>query len=252
MEIFNIDEIKKEARAFIKTERRWLYMSLACLPITLLTSAITGIANSVNNIFELGKVAEYGITLGASVVTWVLLPFSISIAGYFLNHFRGLMPDWKSIYREGFGNYGKYFTVGVIKELIILLWTFVFIIPGFVKRYEYYFVEQLIHDNPNLDHKQARILSKKMTDGSKSDLFILDLSFIPWIILEVITLDIASLYVLPYMRYTSAICYEKFKQNAITTGVAAPEEFGIYYVTEEKSDEDTKNFDEIEIVEEET
>ncbi len=235
MEQFNIDIVKKEAREYIKTDRRWLYMGLACLPLTLLTNVILGGAGIIESFLEESIFVDYGCSLGSSAITWLLIPFTIGMTGYFLNHLRGLNPDWKSIYREGADNFGKYFAVGVIKELIIMLWTFVFIIPGIIKRYEYYFVNQIIHDNPNLDHKQARDLSKRMTDGSKSDLFILDLSFLPWIILEIITLDIASLYVLPYMQYTAAICYEKFKQNVIATGVASPEEFGIYPMVEEIS-----------------
>ena len=72
-----------------------------------------------------------------------------------------------------------------------------------------------------------------MTTGFKLDLFVMTLSFLPWILLELITLGIAGLYVLPYMQCTTAMYYENLKHNAIVTGIATPEEFGIFPVPEE-------------------
>ena len=36
----NREAIKKEARKFIETDRKWLTMGLACLPIVLITTAL--------------------------------------------------------------------------------------------------------------------------------------------------------------------------------------------------------------------
>lgn len=233
MEILNRQAIKAQARDFIGVDRRWLYMALACLPLTLLSGAIGGGIELVKQFFEEGETVSYSISSGSSIITLLLIPFTISMAGYFLNHLRGFNPNWKSLYREGIDHYGKYFVVGFLTDLIIGLWTLLFIIPGFIKAYQYYFVHQIIHDNPNLDQTQARDLSKRMTDGFKGELFILGLSFLPWILLEIITLGIAGLYVLPYMQCTNAMYYENLKHNAIVSGIATPEEFGIFPVPEE-------------------
>ena len=37
----NRESIKKEARQFIETDRKWLTMGLACLPIVLITTALS-------------------------------------------------------------------------------------------------------------------------------------------------------------------------------------------------------------------
>ena len=66
-----------------------------------------------------------------------------------------------------------------------------------------------------------------MTDGFKSEIFIMNLSFFFWLMLSGLTLGIAYLYVGPYMACTSAMYYENLKHHAITTGVATPDEFGI-------------------------
>ena len=232
MDILNRVLIKQEAKNFISQDRKWLTMALACLPLVLINGAISGGFNLILNFGEDGDVSSSSYSSGSSFVAWLLVPFMIGAAGYFLNHLRGMNPDWKSLYREGLDNYGTYFKVGVVTEIFIALWTFVFIIPGIIKTYDWYFVHQIIHDNPNLDGKQARDLSKKMTDGFKLEIFVMNLSFFFWLILSALTLGIAYLYVGPYMACTSAMYYENLKHHAITTGIAAPEEFGILPVEE--------------------
>lgn len=236
MDILNCKLIKAEAKSFISQDRKWLTMALACLPLFLVNGAISGGFNFVLNFSEDGDVSSSSFSSGSSLVTWLLVPFMIGAAGYFLNHLRGQNPDWKSLYREGLDYYGTYFKVGVVTEIFIVLWTFVFIIPGIIKTYEWYFVHQIIHDNPNLDGKQARDLSKRMTDGFKSDIFIMNLSFFLWILLTIFTLGIAYIYVGPYMACTSAMYYENLKHHAITTGIATPDEFGILPVAEETTE----------------
>lgn len=235
MDILNRKLIKAEAKDFISNDRKWLTMALACLPLILIQGAISGGVNFVLNFSEDGDVSSSSFSSGSSIIAWLLIPFTIGMAGYFLNHLRGLNPDWKSLYREGLDNYGKYIKVGIITDIIIGLWTLLLIVPGIIKAYEYHFVHQLMHDNPELDHKHARDLSKRMTDGFKSEIFIMNLSFFFWLMLSALTLGIAYLYVGPYIACTTAMYYENLKHHAITTGVASPEEFGIIPVEEEIS-----------------
>ncbi len=236
MDILNRKLIKAEAKSFISQDRKWLTMALACLPLILVNGAISGGFNFVLNFSEDGDVSSSSFSSGSSLVAWLLIPFMIGAAGYFLNHLRGQNPDWKSLYREGLDNYGKYIKVGIITELVIFLWTLLFIIPGIIKMYEYYFVHQIMHDNPELDHKQARDLSKRMTNGFKAEIFEMNLSFFFWLMLSGLTLGIAYLYVGPYMACTSAMYYENLKHHAITTGIATPDEFGILPVAEETTE----------------
>ena len=237
MEILNRQAIKQQAREFIGVDRKWLYMALACLPLSLIQGAISGGFSLVMNFSEDGEVTSSSTSGGSSFIAWLLIPFTIGMAGYFLNHLRGQNPDWKSLYREGLDNYGTYFKVGVIKEIFVALWTLLLIVPGIIKHYEWFFVEQIIHDNPNLDPKQARDLSKRMTDGFKGDLFILDFSFFFWYMLVAVTFGIALLYVAPYTQCTYAMYYENLKHNAIISGIATPDEFGILPVVPEENAE---------------
>lgn len=237
MEILNRQAIKQQARDFIGVDRRWLYMALACLPLTLIQGAINGGVEIVQRFSENGEMESYSVSSGSSIVAWLLIPFTIGMAGYFLNHLRGQNPDWKSLYREGIDNFGVYFKVGVVTEIFVTLWTLLFIIPGIIKGLEWFFVHQIIHDNPNLDGKQARELSKRMTDGFKGELFVMELSFILWYLLVGVTFGIAALYVTPYVSCTNAMYYENLKHNAIMSGIATPDEFGILPVMPEENAE---------------
>lgn len=236
MEILNRQAIKQQAREFIGVDRKWLYMALACLPLTLIQGAISGGFSLVMNFSEDGEVTSSSTSTGSGFIAWLLIPFTIGMAGYFLNHLRGQNPDWKSLYREGLDNYGTYFKVGVVTEIFVRLWTLLFIIPGIIKALEWSFVHQIIHDNPNLDGKQARDLSKRMTDGFKGEIFVMELSFILWYLLVAVTFGIALLYVTPYVSCTTAMYYENLKHNALINGIASPDEFGIIPVYNENAE----------------
>lgn len=233
MEILNRTLIKSEAKVFISQDRKWLTMALACLPLMLLQGAISTGIEIVVEYSENGDFIPSTSSTGSSIIAWLLIPFTIGMAGYFLNHLRGNNPDMKSLYREGLDFYGKYFKVGVITQLIIFLWALLLIVPGIIKGYEYHFVHQIMHDNPELDHKHARDLSKRMTYGFKLEIFEMEISFFFWVLLIVFTFGIAYLYFGPYYACTNAMYYENLKHHAITTGVASPEEFGFLPVQEE-------------------
>ena len=212
-------------------------MFLAYLPILLATGVVSAITTGISaarqfsELFGGGYAAydpalEFQISYNLfSLVDILLIPFVCAAAGYFLNHLRGFQPDWKSLYKEGAHFYGKYFVVGFLRELFIGLWALLFIVPGIVKAYAWYMVPYIIHDNPTLDAKHAREISDCLTQGFKSDLFVLELSFILWDMLVGVTGGIALIYVVPYQATTKAMYYENLKAYAIATGRVAPEVF---------------------------
>ena len=51
--------------------------------------------------------------------------------------------------------------------------------------------------------------SRELMDGHKFELFVLQLSFIGWMLLGILTLGIGLLYVLPYMSITFANFFVK-------------------------------------------
>lgn len=66
-------------------------------------------------------------------------------------------------------------------------------------------IPYILAENPEISRERAFEISKQMMDGQKGDAFVLDLSFIGWNILSVITLGIVGiLYVNPYQSATWA------------------------------------------------
>lgn len=95
-------------------------------------------------------------------------------------------------------------------QLSIVLWSFLFLIPGLYKKYQYRMVEYIMAENPDMYYKDAMQLSRDMMDGEKWHAFVLDLSFILWELLGVITCGLAHvLFVAPYQYLTNAALYRK-------------------------------------------
>lgn len=99
-----------------------------------------------------------------------------------------------------------------IRDLCIIAWSLLFIIPGIVKSYEYRMMPYLFADDPTMTKERAFAESKQMMTGQKWNAFVLDLSFLGWNILSAMTLGILGLfYVNPYQCQTNAALYEKLR-----------------------------------------
>ena len=73
-------------------------------------------------------------------------------------------------------------------------------------------IPYLLADNPQMTKEQAFAESKRMMKGQKWRTFVLDLSFIGWNILTLVTFGILGIfYVLPYMNEANAALYETLR-----------------------------------------
>ena len=60
--------------------------------------------------------------------------------------------------------------------------------------------------------------SKRIMKGRKMDLFVLQLSFIGWILLVCVTFGIAAIYVYPYMQLAETNFYHRIKAGGDQVG----------------------------------
>ena len=112
------------------------------------------------------------------------------------------------------GRYGNVVKTMFLKGLYQWLWSLLFIIPGIVKGYEYRMIPYILAENPEVEPSEAFALSKQMMSGEKWNAFVLDLSFLGWVILSIFTCGILSLfYVNPYIYMTDAELYETLKRR---------------------------------------
>lgn len=91
--------------------------------------------------------------------------------------------------------------------LYTFLWSLLFIIPGIIAVYKYAMAPFILAEHPEMKPSQAITASKQMMDGRKWELFCLELSFIGWCLLSVLTLGIGMLWVAPYMNVAVAVFY---------------------------------------------
>lgn len=96
----------------------------------------------------------------------------------------------------------------------IFLWSLLFVIPGIIKSYEYRMVRYIVAENPNISWEDAKQLSINMMEGNKMAAFGLDLSFIGWYCLSLLTCGLLSIFwVNPYKCLTDAELYLTLRAN---------------------------------------
>ncbi|CCI82034.1 hypothetical protein FC41_GL000658 [Lactobacillus hominis DSM 23910 = CRBIP 24.179] len=72
-----------------------------------------------------------------------------------------------------------------------------------------YITKDLADAGQEITATQAISESRKVMDGHKGELFVLDLSFIGWWLLSILTLGIGFLWLIPYVRVTHANFYRQ-------------------------------------------
>ncbi|MGX6961853.1 DUF975 family protein [Vagococcus xieshaowenii] len=116
------------------------------------------------------------------------------------------------------GVIGNNFFINIMVILLTALWSLLFVIPGIVKSYSYSQVNYLFHDRlENEESVQVMELitdSRQLMDGHKGRLFALDLSFVGWHLLAMLTLGIGYLWLTPYINATKAAFYQDLIENS--------------------------------------
>ena len=160
-----------------------------------------------------------GIVLGS---TFIINPLYVGVMRFYVRSF-DKEPKFKDIVYALDNRYKNIVTIMFLRDLYTLLWCILLIIPGIVKGYEYRMVPYLLAENPNLQVKEAFSQSREMMRGQKWKAFVLDISFLGWYLLAVVTFGIlAILYVTPYKNLTQAALYRRLR------GTDGPEQ-NIYY-----------------------
>lgn len=226
--MWNRQQVKEQAKQIMK--RNYWKMFVVTLIASILTGEKTTIIERVqdftsNNLsydsqpifyssnFELIFYSFISVASILGILYTIFIGNVIVVGknGYFIkNHDEN--PELGEIFKGFKGNYLNVVKIMFLMDLKTLLWLLLFIIPGFVKAYEYSMIPYLLAENPNLSASQAFSLSKQMTTGQKMDLFVLDLSFLGWIIIGLICCGIGILFVLPYPEATRAEVYLILKE----------------------------------------
>lgn len=144
------------------------------------------------------------------------LPLTWGFQTLFLGAVRGGEATAKDMF-EGYNKelFSRVLTTTLLYYVYVFLWSLLLLIPGCIKSYSYAMTPYILKDNPEMKNNAAIEESMRMMDGHKLELFLLDLSFIGWAILSILTCGIGFLWLVPYMNMARVNFYEDLKKASV-------------------------------------
>lgn len=182
-------ELRAEARQAL--QGKWLMAAIAAL----IALGIAGVSSYIPAV---------GLIL-------IGLPVSYGFAILMLALRRGAGEVDFSILFESFKDYSRIMGTKALQFVYTVLWSMLLVVPGIIKGYSYAMTDYILKDEPQLKNNEAIEKSMAMMEGNKMKLFLLDLSFIGWMILSCFTFGIGYLFLMPYMQAARAAFYEDLK-----------------------------------------
>lgn len=147
---------------------------------------------------------------------FVLLPLAVGYS----NSMRVLLETGdnrltNNSFSLGFGNWLHVVWGMILSNIYIFLWTLLLIIPGIIKSYSYALTPYILVEHPEMSANEAIEESMRLMDGHKFDLFYLQLSFIGWAILSILSLGLGFFWLIPYQMTAQAAFYRDIKNEAM-------------------------------------
>ncbi len=143
-----------------------------------------------------------GISVIVSILSFVMGgAVSLGYAKYNLDLVDGKNVSVKDLFSQ-LNLLWKGFVMKFLTSLYVLLWAFVFIIPGVVKGYAYAMTPYILYENPNMSVNDAISHSEDLMEGKKMKLFLLQFSFLGWQLLCMMIMMIVKISIVDDMIIT--------------------------------------------------
>lgn len=140
---------------------------------------------------------------------------------------------------EGFADWGRAVLVTLYKNLLLYLWAMLLFFPAVFKFYSYYFAEYIVAEFPAVSPFKAVGLSRRVTAGAKGQLFLLDITLLPWFVLGMALSGVGLMWAMPYIRMTHINAFHALLKDAINDGRISLDELGLKTGNAEGSGADT-------------
>lgn len=148
--------------------------------------------------------------LGGIITLLILGPLSLGLSLILLRVVRNQDVSVEMLF-EGFSDYSRSLVTGLLVALYVFLWSLLLIIPGIIAALAYSMSFFILADDPHISAQEAINQSKRMMEGHKMDLFMLQLSFLGWWILCIFTFGIGIIWLGPYISTSTAVFYQSLK-----------------------------------------
>ena len=240
-------EIRKDAREALKG--KWgmaVCITIIFLVISFLIGLIQGLFGEESIIYPIIEIAYLVISM----------PISFGLVISFMKLKRNEKVSYLDFLKDGFSRFNRTWGIWfytfvklllpiVCLILIIILMTFLLsasIITGgaglniglviaavalYIASIVYIVSRALLYalayniayDNPELSSKACVLKSEALMTGNRGNLLLLELSFIGWLLLAVLTLGIGMLWLFPYMQVALVCFYDKIAKPEKTDKV---------------------------------
>jgi len=134
----------------------------------------------------------------------------VGYADFLLKQHDGKETHFNDLFSK-FDSFGTGFAQRFLRGLYTTLWGLLFIIPGIIKGYAYAMTPFILAEHPELSASRAIELSEQLMDGHKAELFVLELSFIGWNLLAVLTMNLGHILLNPYENAAHAAFYRQLQ-----------------------------------------
>lgn len=177
------------------------------------TSAETGISVMAIITIILGIMAV-SIIISALITVFLRNPLTVGVSRFFYKNSEAPATVGEVGYAFSGGRYLKTVGAMILRGIFIALWSLLLVIPGIIKVYDYYLVGYILADDPDIWAMDALRKSKELMRGHRWNTFVLNVSFLPWMILSAFTFGLLEVfYVMPYMQQTDAQLYRTLKEQ---------------------------------------
>ena len=159
-------------------------------------------------------IVRYLAIMGSISVFFALVQFivggtvQLGYAKYLLKQHDHASFDIHDLFSQ-FNRFKEGFLQSFLRNLYVLLWSLLLIIPGIVKSYAYAMTPFIMAENPQMSANEAIEASKQLMNGHKDELFTLDLTFLGWGLLAALTLNIGHIFLNPYKNAAYAVFYKE-------------------------------------------
>lgn len=181
--------------------RKWGLGVLGTLVYAALTTVPVIILNAL--------FGEDGGQAGISSVYTLLIsgPMTLGYAMFAISIFRKRETSPAEVF-YGFERFGKALGLYLVMSIFIILWALLLIVPGIIAALRYSMSFYVLADHPEIGIMEAINESKRLMQGNKWKFFCLNLTFIGWGILCILTFGIGFLFLMPYMEVTFIAFYD--------------------------------------------
>lgn len=203
--MFSVLEVKREARAAIKDAigsvllvsfvyvlidqvLNWLGVKIAygnVDPYHIIEVLMSGDASAMESLmYELPTASSFGQLISTAVDIMVMI-LAAGLTYFCLLISRRVKAGVGDMF-DIFNVFLRALCLLLLTSIYTMLWSLLFVIPGIIAAYRYSMAIYIMLDRPEKSVTECIRLSCQMTSGSKGRLFLLDISFVLWMLASVL------------------------------------------------------------------